>query len=120
MSSVPPLVAGLMLHGPLAIVLLMLGSALLSVQNAPGVALAQSLMPRNLGTALGLMNGVAFGIGSLGVALIGIVVTRSGPDAALILVAFAPVLAAAAYAVVGARGAASISATAAARSSSQT
>ena len=63
-------------------------------------------MPRNLGTALGLMNGVAFGLGSLGVALIGLVVTRSGPDAALILVAFAPLLAAVAYAVVGTRRAA--------------
>ena len=101
--AVPPLVAGLMLHGPLAIGMLLLGSALLSVQNAPGVALAQSLMPRNLGTALGLMNGVAFGLGSLGVALVGFVVTWSGPDAALILVAFAPLLAAVAYAVVGAR-----------------
>jgi FSR family fosmidomycin resistance protein-like MFS transporter len=120
LCSVPPLVAGLVLHGPLAIGLLLLGSALLSVQNAPGVALAQSLMPRNLGTALGLMNGVAFGIGSLGVALIGVVVTWSGPDTALILVAFAPLLAALAYAVVGARRTATVSAGATVRSSSQT
>lgn len=105
-ASVAPLVAGLVLHGPIAIVLLLLGSVLLSVQNAPGVALAQSLLPRNLGTALGLMNGVAFGLGSLGVAGLGFIVTRSGPDAALILVAFAPLLAAVAYAFVGARRAA--------------
>jgi FSR family fosmidomycin resistance protein-like MFS transporter len=102
-ASVPPLVAGLALHGPLAVALLLLGSALLSVQNAPGVAMAQSLLPRNLGTALGLMNGVAFGLGSLGVALIGFVVTSSGPDEALVLVAFAPLLAAVAYAFVGAK-----------------
>ena len=102
-ASVAPLVAGLVLHGPIAIVLLLIGSVLLSIQNAPGVALAQSLLPRNLGTALGLMNGVAFGLGSLGVAGLGFVVTRSGPDAALILVAFAPLLAAVAYAFVGAR-----------------
>jgi FSR family fosmidomycin resistance protein-like MFS transporter len=102
-ASVAPLVAGLVLHGPIAIVLLLLGSVLLSIQNAPGVALAQSLLPRNLGTALGLMNGVAFGLGSLGVAGLGFVVTRSGPDEALILVAFAPLLAAVAYAFVGAR-----------------
>jgi FSR family fosmidomycin resistance protein-like MFS transporter len=102
-ASVAPLVAGLVLHGPIAIVLLLLGSVLLSIQNAPGVALAQSLLPRNLGTALGLMNGVAFGLGSLGVAGLGFVVTKSGPDAALILVAFAPLLAAVAYAFVGAR-----------------
>ncbi len=86
-----------------AVALLLLGSALLSVQNAPGVAMAQALLPRNLGTALGLMNGVAFGLGSLGVAGLGFVVTRSGPDAALILVAFAPLLAAVAYAFVGAK-----------------
>jgi FSR family fosmidomycin resistance protein-like MFS transporter len=102
-ASVPPLVAGLALHGPLAVALLLLGSALLSVQNAPGVAMAQSLLPRKLGTALGLMNGVAFGLGSLGVALIGFVVTSSGPDEALVLVAFAPLLAAVAYAFVGAK-----------------
>jgi len=64
------------------------------------VALAQSLLPRNLGTALGLMNGVAFGIGSLGVALVGIVVTRYGADAGLTVVSLAPLLAAAAYVVV--------------------
>lgn len=102
-ASVPPLVAGLALHGPLAVALLLLGSALLSVQNAPGVAMAQALLPRHLGTALGLMNGVAFGLGSLGVAVLGVVVTQSGPNAALTLVAFAPLLAAVAYAFVGAK-----------------
>ena len=102
-ACVLPLLAGLALHGPLAIALLLLGSVLISMQNAPGVALAQSLLPRNLGTAVGLMNGVAFGIGSLGVALVGIVVTDHGADAALMLTAFAPLLAAAAYAIVALR-----------------
>ena len=102
-ASVPPLLLALSGHGALAVAALLLGSAMLSVQNAPGVALAQALMPRNLGTALGLMNGVGFGLGSLGVALVGVVVTRSGPDAALIMVSFAPLLAAATYAVVAKR-----------------
>ncbi len=102
-TSVPPLLLGLILHGPLAVVMLLLGSALLSIQNAPGVALAQSLLPRNLGTALGLMNGVAFGIGSLGVAAVGVIVTRSGADAALTVTAFAPILAALAYLIVDRR-----------------
>ena len=110
-ASVLPLLLGLALHGPLAFVMLLLGSALLSVQNAPGVALAQTLLPRNLGTALGLMNGVAFGIGSLGVAAVGVIVTHSGPDAALAATAFAPLLAAVAYFVVGHRGATSSSGT---------
>jgi hypothetical protein len=81
----------------------LLGSVLLSVQNAPGVVLAQALMPRNLGTALGLMNGVGFGLGSLGVAAVGFVVTRSGPDAALAMVSLVPLLAAATYYVVDRR-----------------
>jgi FSR family fosmidomycin resistance protein-like MFS transporter len=102
-ASVPPLLLALAVHGPWTVVMLMLGSALISVQNAPGVALAQSLLPRNLGTALGLMNGVAFGLGSLGVALIGVVVTRSGPDAALMMTALAPLAAAVAYFVVARR-----------------
>src|SRR6202011_4132295 len=68
-----------------AVTMLLLGSVLLAVHNAPVVALAQTLLPRNLGTALGLMNGVAFGIGSLGVALIGGIVTREGAGARLIV-----------------------------------
>ncbi|MEA2665980.1 MAG: transporter, family, fosmidomycin resistance protein, partial [Candidatus Eremiobacteraeota bacterium] len=82
-ASVPPLLLGLATHGPLAIAALLLGSALLAVQNAPGVALVQSLLPRNLGAALGLINGVAFGIGSVGVALVGVLVTRGGAATAL-------------------------------------
>lgn len=102
-ASAPPLLSALWAHGALAVIALLLGSALLSVQNAPGVALAQSLLPRNLGTALGLMNGVAFGIGSAGVALVGVVVTRSGADVALALVAVIPLAAALAYALVARR-----------------
>ncbi len=102
-ASVPPLLLALATHGPLAIAALLLGSALLAVQNAPGVALVQSLLPRNLGAALGLINGVAFGIGSAGVALVGVVVTASGPAFALALVACVPLLAALAYVAVDRR-----------------
>jgi FSR family fosmidomycin resistance protein-like MFS transporter len=102
-ASVPPLLLALSGQGAFAVAALLLGSALLSVQSAPGVALAQALMPRNLGTALGLMNGVGFGLGSLGVALVGFVVTRSGPDAALVMVSFVPLLAAATYVLVARR-----------------
>jgi FSR family fosmidomycin resistance protein-like MFS transporter len=111
-ASVPPLLLALSGHGVLAVAALLVGSALLSVQNAPGVVLAQALMPRNLGTALGLMNGVGFGLGSLGIALVGFVVTHSGPDAALAMVSFVPLLAAATYYVVDRRIAAARKATA--------
>jgi hypothetical protein len=49
------------------------------------------------------MNGVGFGVGSLGVALVGVIVTRSGPDAALALTAFAPLLAATVYFIIDRR-----------------
>ena len=67
------------------------------------VAFASALIAGIVGTALGLMNGVAFGIGSAGVALVGVIVTRFGPDAALTVVSFAPLLAAAAYVAVARR-----------------
>ena len=57
MLAVAPLLLALGTHGALTVAALLVGSVLLSVQNAPGVALAQTLLPRNLGTALGLMNG---------------------------------------------------------------
>jgi FSR family fosmidomycin resistance protein-like MFS transporter len=99
-ASVPPLLLALGGHGTLTVAMLLVGSALLSVQNAPGVALAQAILPRNLGMSLGLMNGVAFGIGSAGVAAVGVIVTRVNADVALALVACAPLLAAVAYSVV--------------------
>ena len=104
--AVPPLVAAVALHGTGAVAALLVGSVLLSVQNAPGIVLAQSLLPRNLGTALGLMNGVAFGIGSVGVALAGVLVTRTSPAFALELIATVPLVAACAYVVVERRRAA--------------
>jgi len=70
---------------------------LLAVQNAPGVSLVQTMLPRNLGMALGLMNGVAFGIGSGLVAVIGFVVAGAGAGIALESVSAVPLLAAVAY-----------------------
>jgi FSR family fosmidomycin resistance protein-like MFS transporter len=80
-----------------AVLLLMIASVLLSAQNAPGVALVQKMMPKNLGMALGLMNGVAFGAGSAGVALAGLWVARYGAATTLSWVSWAPLLAAAAF-----------------------
>ena len=102
-ASTPPLLLALGTHGSATVAALLVGSVFLNVQNAPGVALAQSLLPRNLGMSLGLMNGVAFGIGSAGVALVGILVTHAGADIALAVVACAPLLAASAYAIVAPR-----------------
>jgi FSR family fosmidomycin resistance protein-like MFS transporter len=102
-ASVPFLALSLTLDGWLSVVLLMAGSALLAVQNAPGVALAQAMLPRNLGMALGLMNGVAFGVGSAAVTAIGFLLTEIGPTNALLAVSTIPFLSAIAYIFVARR-----------------
>jgi len=91
--AVPAFLGFFALGGAPAIALLMLASVLLAIQNAPGVALVQAMMPRNLGMALGLMNGVAFGVGSALVAVVGVAVGRAGAGPALLGVSFAPVAA---------------------------
>jgi len=102
-AAVPCLLGFFYAPPMVALGLLMLGSILLTVQNAPGVVIVQSLLPRNLGMALGLINGVAFGVGSVLVTLVGVGVTRFGPEAALIDVSAMPLLGAAAYLVVARR-----------------
>jgi len=101
--AVPFLACSLTQSGWMAVFLLLCGSILLSVQNAPGVAMVQAMLPRNLGMALGLMNGVAFGIGSAAVAGVGFLVTRVGPTDALLTVSAVPLLSAIAYVVVARR-----------------
>ncbi len=102
-AAAPLLALALTQSGWAFIALLLFGSVMLSVQNAPGVALAQAMLPRNLGMALGLMNGVAFGIGSAAVTAIGVIVTHLGPTTALFYVSAAPLVSAAAYVVVARR-----------------
>jgi len=99
--AVPALAGFFVLPHAFGIASLLLGSILLAVQNAPGVALTQALMPRNLGMALGLMNGVAFGVGSAMVAVLGVQVARAGAAATLHGVALVPLVAAACFAAVG-------------------
>jgi len=102
-AAVPCLLAFFFAPPVLGVGFLLLGSIFLAVQNAPGVVIVQSLLPRNLGMALGLVNGVAFGAGSVLVTVVGVAVTRLGPEAALIDVSVAPLLGAAAYLVVARR-----------------
>jgi FSR family fosmidomycin resistance protein-like MFS transporter len=99
--SVPALLCFFWLPSPWALPSLLLASVLLAVQNAPGVALTQALLPRNLGMALGLINGVAFGFGSAAVALLGKQVGRIGAAPTLTQVSFVPLLAAACFVMVG-------------------
>ncbi len=89
-ASVPFFAAAFFVPLPFAVALLMVASVLLAVQNAPGVAIVQAMLPKNLGMALGLMNGVAFGLGSALVAVVGVVVAREGASSALGLVSAVP------------------------------
>ena len=99
-----PCLLGFFFAPPVAGVgLLLLGSVFLAVQNAPGVVIVQALLPRNLGMALGLINGVAFGAGSVLVTVVGVAVTRLGPETALVDVSVMPLLGAVAYLVVARR-----------------
>ena len=101
--AVPFLFAFLGLSGGAGIAMLIVANILLAVQGAPGTSLVQAMLPRNLGMALGLVNGVAFGAGSALVAGVGFVVARMGPQAALAEVSVIPLAAAAAYVLVGPR-----------------
>lgn len=96
-GAVPFLFAFFFAPATVAIPCLLVASVLLAVQNAPGVAIVQAMLPRNLGMALGLMNGVAFGFGSAAVAGIGLVVAGAGPALALQSVSAMPLVAALAY-----------------------
>jgi MFS transporter, FSR family, fosmidomycin resistance protein len=104
-SAVPCFFGFFVLGGFWSIALLLCASILLAVQNAPGVALVQAMLPRNLGMALGLMNGVAFGAGSALVALVGIAVARAGAAPALQAVGLVPLAAALPFVIVGRRAA---------------
>jgi hypothetical protein len=61
------------------------------------------MLPRNLGMALGLMNGVAFGAGSALVTAVGFGVARIGAAGALLEVSALPLVCAAAFWLAGRR-----------------
>ena len=101
--AVPFLIGFVVLWGPLGLIALVLGSMLRSMSTGPAVALVQGMLPRNLGMALGLMNGVAFGVGSAFATGVGAIVARVGPATALTVAACVPLLSALAYLEVGRR-----------------
>ena len=102
--AVPCLYGFFMQNNALGMASLLLASILLNIQSAPGVVIVQRMLPRNLGMALGLMNGVAFGIGSALVAIVGFLVASGGPQSALEFVSALPVICAFAYGIVAMRG----------------
>ncbi|QGP94073.1 hypothetical protein MGLY_34980 [Neomoorella glycerini] len=77
-----------------AILLALSGFAVVST-FAPAIVLAQSLMPRHIGVASGLMMGFAIGTGGLGLLLLGGIADARGVPFVIHLLAFIPALAAA-------------------------
>lgn len=103
LATAPVLFGFFTFGGAAGLVSLMLAGVLLNVQSAPSVAIVARMLPRNLGMALGLMNGVAFGAGSALVTAVGFGVARIGPAGALFDVSVLPVLCAAAFWLAGRR-----------------
>ena len=91
------------LSGGLSIAALLLAGILLNIQSAPSVVIVQRMLPRNLGMALGLMNGVAFGAGSALVTAVGFGVARIGAADTLLDVSVLSIVCAATYWIAGRR-----------------
>ena len=102
-ASAPVLYGFFAFGGAFGLLFLLLAGVLLNVQSAPSVAIVQRMLPRNLGMALGLMNGVAFGAGSALVTAVGFGVARIGAAGALLEVSALPLLCAAAFWLAGRR-----------------
>jgi FSR family fosmidomycin resistance protein-like MFS transporter len=103
LAAVPFLLGFFEFPGAGGFISLGIGSVFLSASTGPSVALVQAMLPRNLGMALGLVNGVAFGAGSALVTVVGAVVAAAGPAVALAAVSCVPVLAAFAFGLAGQR-----------------
>ena len=73
----------MMVSGVLAFIVLGLFGAILTSCFSVSVVLGQAYLPRNSGTASGLIVGFAIGAGGLGVAALGWVADRYGLPAAL-------------------------------------
>jgi FSR family fosmidomycin resistance protein-like MFS transporter len=102
-ATAPVLYGFFAFGGVPSLAFLLLAGVLLNVQSAPSVAIVQRMLPRNLGMALGLMNGVAFGAGSALVTAVGFGVARIGAANALLEVSALPLACAAAFWLAGRR-----------------
>lgn len=102
-ATAPVLYGFFAFGGVLSMGFLLIAGVLLNVQSAPSVAIVQRMLPRNLGMALGLMNGVAFGAGSALVTLVGFGVARIGAADALLEVSALPLACAVTFWLAGRR-----------------
>jgi FSR family fosmidomycin resistance protein-like MFS transporter len=93
LAALPFGVLFLLVRGPLAFVMLGIFGALLTSSFTVSVVLGQAYMPRNAGTASGLIVGFAIGAGGLGVTALGWLADRHGLPLALWISALTPLLA---------------------------
>src|SRR2546429_583270 len=93
LAALPFGVLFLLVRGPLAFVMLGIFGALLTSSFTVSVVLGQAYLPRNAGTASGLIVGFAIGAGGLGVTALGWVADRYGLPVALWISALTPLLA---------------------------
>ena len=93
LAALPFGVLFLLARGALAFVMLGIFGALLTSSFTVSVVLGQTYLPRNAGTASGLIVGFAIGAGGLGVTALGWVADRYGLPAALWISALMPLLA---------------------------
>src|SRR5437867_6433269 len=93
LAALPFGVLFLLVRGALAFVMLGIFGALLTSSFTVSVVLGQAYLPRNAGTASGLIVGFAIGAGGLGVTALGWVADRYGLPVALWLSALTPLLA---------------------------
>ena len=93
LAALPFGVLFLLTRGPLAFVMLGIFGALLTSSFTVSVVLGQAYLPRNAGTASGLIVGFAIGAGGLGVTALGWVADRYGLPVALWISALTPLLA---------------------------
>lgn len=103
LATAPVLYGFFVFSGAASLTCLLLAGVLLNVQSAPSVAIVQRMLPRNLGMALGLMNGVAFGAGSALVTAVGVGVAHLGAANALFEVSALPIACGAAFWLAGRR-----------------
>ena len=93
LAALPFGVLFLLTGGVLAFVMLGIFGALLTSSFTVSVVLGQAYLPRNAGTASGLIVGFAIGAGGLGVTALGWVADRYGLPTALWISALTPLLA---------------------------
>lgn len=90
--SVPFSYAFVHARGPLSVVLLAIAGMFLMGSSSVVIAMAQEMIPENVGTASSVVMGLAWGIGGLLVVVSGLIAEKLGLPAALVALALLPLL----------------------------